>query len=372
MAGQVPPPYGGQNIMIQTAVAQFAAWPECESVHLPFFFTSDLQTARTVGWGKLIELVRVIGRLLRIRLGGAIDVLLYPSGGPQTVPIIRDILLLPWMLLFAKRVIVHFHAAGIADRLPLERPSMLRTMLAALYPQAFAAVVMTEFNRRDPAAFGIWRVIVRPHKIPDEFDPSIAPKHVSSAGKRLLYVGHLHPDKGTDALLRAFAALRANNAELSLELVGECLPPWSRAELDGQIEELGIGTDVTLSGVLTGRAKAEAFAQADLFVFPTIAPYESFGLVMIEAMMWSLPIVASDWRGNAEVLTAAPEGLLFPVSAPLDRNLQSALEHAMERQEQWREWGKINRATFERQYREQPGELWLARPVLASVRAEGP
>src|SRR3712207_6193578 len=102
--------------MIQKAVAQFAAAPECDAVHLPFHFTSDFQQARKAGVGKLLELLKIIGRLLRIRARGRIDLLIYPSGGPQTVPIIRDLLLLPWMLLFARKAVLHFHAAGIADR----------------------------------------------------------------------------------------------------------------------------------------------------------------------------------------------------------------------------------------------------------------
>ncbi len=86
----------------------------CESVHLPFYLTPDFKSARS-GVGKVLELIKVIGRLFRIRLAGPIDLLLYPTGGSQSVSIIRDIFLLPWVLMLSRRVVLHFHAAGIAD-----------------------------------------------------------------------------------------------------------------------------------------------------------------------------------------------------------------------------------------------------------------
>lgn len=353
--------------MIQKAVAQFAALPDCESIHLRFFFTSDFQKARKASIGKLLELLRVIGRLLRIRLRGPIDLLLYPTGGPQTVPIVRDILLLPWMLLLSRRVMLHFHAAGVADRFAAEPKSLLCVLLRAAYRRVFGAVVMADFNRRDPELFGITNVLVRPHCIRDESDAALLVGKRKSQDKRLLYVGHLHPDKGTDALLRAFAEIRAQHPDATLELVGECLPPWTEAELGALLGNLGLAGGVTLSGVLTGRRKAEAYARANLFVFPTVAPYESFGLVLVEAMMWSLPIVASEWRGNQDVLTPAYGGVTFPVREPLAEQIRRAFDQALAQRSRWEEWGEANRALFQDRYQEKDGELWLAQPIVAQL-----
>jgi glycosyltransferase involved in cell wall biosynthesis len=364
VAGQVPPPYGGQNIMIQKAVAQFATHPNCESIHLPFFFTPDFQTARTGSFRKALELVRVIGRLLRIRMKGPIDLFLYPTGGPQTVPIIRDILLLPWILLLSRRVVLHFHAAGIADRFSDRKRHPLYLLISTAYSRAFAAIVMTEFNRRDPTFFNIKNVLVQPHRIDDEFDPSLV-KRGDGSGRRLLYVGHLCADKGTDQLLRAFAAIRKNHPDLKLELVGECLPPFTPEQLSGLLDELQIASDVKLSGVLTGREKWEAFGRADLFVFPTIAPYESFGVVLVEAMIWRLPIVASRWRGNLDVLTSRAGGVCFSISPFLERDIKSALQEALDQQSNWAEWGAINRAIFEQHYKASPDKPWLAEAVFS-------
>lgn len=363
IAGQVPPPFGGQNIMIQKALAQFAGSSSCKTVHLPFFFTLDLGQSRKGSGRKLLELMRVIFRLLYIRLTGPIDLLLFPTGGPQHVPMIRDILLLPWVLLMSRRIVLHFHAAGIADEFARHPHSLTTSLLRRLYSKAFGAVVMTEFNSRDPAAAGIRRMCVVPYHIGDDFDSTLVARG-DLTRIRLLYVGHLCEDKGTPQLIEAIALLRKTYPNLTLDLVGECLPPFSEQELSRLLDRLEVRSHVRVKGLLTGRAKAEAFGHADLFVFPSVAPYESFGLVLVEAMSWQLPIVASDWRGNAEVLTAQAGAVCFPVTSLLSEDIRNALEDAIPQRHRWKEWGMKNRSIFEDRYKEVPGAEWLVKPLL--------
>ena len=361
--------------MIQKAIAQFARSARCETVHLPFFFTPQLKSARKRHPRKAFELIRVIARLFRIRLRGPIDILLYPTGGPQNVAIVRDLFLLPWVFLFSRRVVLHFHAAGIADQLEAGSSSVIARLLRFVYSKAFAAIVMTDFNLRDPKAVGITRILVLPWRVIDDLDPGLV-RRGDDGVVRILHVGHLCADKGTPQLLEAFAVLRRNHPELELELVGECLPPFSEELLDKLIDDLGIRSHVRLSGLLTGRAKAEAFGRADLFVFPTIAPYESFGLVLAEAMAWKLPIVASEWRGNFDVLTPRAGAVSFPVSDSLPRDIATAMEHALQERAKWHEWGEINRSIFEERYREDENEERLLGPLLSliepAVAAAGP
>src|SRR5438552_2936329 len=343
VAGQVPPPYGGQNLMIQKTIAQFARSDRCETVHLPFFFTPELKAARKGHPRKAFELVRVIGRLVRIRGRGPIEILLYPTAGPQIVSMVRDLLLLPWVFLFSRRVILHFHAAGIADQLEADSFRVIARLLRFVYRKAFAAIVMTNFGVRDPRAVGIERILVLPWRVADDFDPVLL-RRGGEGVVRLLHVGHLCADKGTPQLLEAFTALRPNHPELELELVGECLPPFNEERLEKLIDDLGIRSHVRRSGLLTGFSKAEAFGRADLFVFPTIAPYESFGLVLAEAMAWKLPVVASRWRGNSDVLTPNAGAVTFPVSSLLPQNIATALEQALHERFKWQQWGEINRS----------------------------
>ena len=364
IAGQTPPPIGGQAIMIARILDELRAQSSFEVIHLPFYFTRDVRRTRRAGLDKLLEFFAVLWRLAVIRASGPIDALLYPVGGPQLVPLVRDVCLLPWMLLASRKVIFHFHAGGIAETIH-DHPYLLRKVVRFLYRKGDAAIVMTEFGRRDAAALGIDDVKVVPHALEDTYDPQIVSRNAGSQA-RLLYVGHLCEEKGTPALLEAFASLRKTEPNCSLELVGECLPPYSEDELKSSIRRLGLENVVELSGVLSGKEKWDRFARADLFVFPSLAP-ESFGLVTVEAMMWALPVVACDWRGNREILGESFGGVCFSPGDNLAVSLANALREAFAQRENWVQWGKRNRQIFENKYKADNFPARFARALDALV-----
>ncbi len=334
--------------MIARILDELRARSSFDVVHLPFFFTRDVKRARRAGFDKVFELFAVLWRLLKIRSDGTIDALLYPVGGPQLVPLVRDVCLLPWILLASKEVIFHFHAGGIAETIH-HHPLLLRKIVRFLYGKGEAAIVMTEFGKRDPLSVGINNIKVVAHTLEDTYDPDAVRGKTESLA-RLLYVGHLCEEKGTSALLEAFAALRKTGEQCTLELVGECLPPYSEEEMKSHIRSLGIEKSVRLPGLLPGNEKWNSFAQASLFVFPSLAP-ESFGLVTVEAIMWGLPVVACDWRGNREILGQSFGGICFSPGSNLATSLTDALRKAFAQRENWTQWGQRNRLIFENKYK---------------------
>lgn len=341
VAGQVPPPVGGQNAMVLDLLRELQANPLARVEHLPFHFTKDTQAARKGSFGKLVELVKVIGRLLALRLRGPIDLLIFPPGGPQRVPICRDLLLLPWMLMVSRETVLHFHAAGIAET--LKNADLLPRCAAWLYGRCRHAVVMTHFNRCDPESCGISEIHVVPHVLTDTYDEKEIERDPGRI--RLFAMGHLCEDKGTRRLIEAVGMLRKDFPEILLELAGEPLSPYTHDELEADLKKAGLEGFVALAGVVSGEEKRRAFGRADLYVFPSTAPYESFGLVVVEALMWGLPIVASRWRGNEDVVGSSEGCVLF---APADSAtaLADGLREMIHRREKWLELGRQNRQRF--------------------------
>jgi glycosyltransferase involved in cell wall biosynthesis len=344
VAGQIPPPQGGQNLMIAQTLDQLRKDDSFETVHWPFFFSRDLKTMRRVRFGKIVELIRCLWRLLRIRIQGPINLLIYPAGGPHFVPIVRDICLLPVARLASRRLVIQFHAAGIAEK--LREPNIFHRLLVSLTRRADSAVVMTRYNRVDPESMGMRKIDIIPYRLKDESGGRRKP-FLPIGPARFLYVGHLCADKGTPDLLEAFGNVLRDYPNLRLELVGEPLVPYDWPTLELDVERFGLKNALDLSGVLTGAEKWRAFAEADLFIFPTVAPYESFGLVLVEAMMFGLPILATDWRGNRDVLGNEPGGILFSPGRPLAKQIESAIRHGLTNRIQWPIWGKANRERFE-------------------------
>ncbi len=353
VAGQTPPPTGGQNVMVARLLEELRRDERWSVEHLEFRFTPSFSTVRQAKFSKVWELLKVYGRLLRIVLRyGRADLLIYPSGGPQAVPMVRDILLLPMVRLATKRLWVQFHAAGIADRLE-QRSGVLEVLVRAVYRPVDGAIVMTDYNRGDPEALGIGWVEVIPHRLEDE-NPACKLPDYSERPLRLLHAGHLYDLKGTPQLVEAFGRVAGQFPEWRLVLMGEFLPPYSEEQCRTRCRELGIEGRVDILGVLRGEDKAVQFGRSHLFVFASVAPYESFGLVMAEAMMWGLPMVVSNWRGNRDVSGNSAE--YFSVQRMMPDNLAMALKGLLHNFDVLRNKAERSRQRYVSSYRQERNE----------------
>jgi glycosyltransferase involved in cell wall biosynthesis len=66
--------------------------------------------------------------------------------------------------------------------------------------------------------------------------------------------------------------------------------------------------DVTFTGALTGETLAEAFASADVFVFPSRT--DTYGIVLLEAMASGVPVAAYPVTGPKDVVPHGSCGFL--------------------------------------------------------------
>lgn len=139
-------------------------------------------------------------------------------------------------------------------------------------------------------------------------------------GKRfLLYLSRIHPKKGCDLLIQAFAENIAHlPAEVELVVAGPDQIGWV-PELQAMANKLGVASRIHWPGMLTGEVKWGAFRSADALILPS--HQENFGFVVAEAMACAIPVLVSDkvniWREVRE----AQAGLVEPDTADGIRNL---------------------------------------------------
>jgi glycosyltransferase involved in cell wall biosynthesis len=117
-------------------------------------------------------------------------------------------------------------------------------------------------------------------------------------GKKLaLFIGRIHPKKGCDLLIEAFAKVLRQHPDWHLVIAGPDQVGW-RDKLNAQVEKLGLAPRVTWTGMVTGAVKWGALRAAEIFVLPS--HQENFGIVVAEALAASVPVLISNkvniWR----------------------------------------------------------------------------
>jgi len=117
----------------------------------------------------------------------------------------------------------------------------------------------------------------------------------------LLFLSRIHPKKGLDMLIQAFAKTSKDHPGLELVVAGPD-QVGLQAELQQLAEKLSIGDKITWTGMLKGDMKWGAYHAAEAFILPS--HQENFGIVVAEALSCSLPVLISNkvniWQEIAE------------------------------------------------------------------------
>ncbi|HYP15588.1 MAG TPA: glycosyltransferase, partial [Opitutus sp.] len=108
-----------------------------------------------------------------------------------------------------------------------------------------------------------------------------------------LFLGRIHPKKGVDLLLHAYAAVaKAAPGPLpALVIAGPCSDPRYRASLDRIVATLPDRCQVIWPGMIDGEAKWGALRAAEAFVLPS--HQENFGIAVAEALAVGTPVLIS-------------------------------------------------------------------------------
>jgi glycosyltransferase involved in cell wall biosynthesis len=135
----------------------------------------------------------------------------------------------------------------------------------------------------------------------------------------LLFLSRIHPKKGCELLIQAFAEVVATVCpDLDLVMAGPDQVGWT-PELKSQAHILGIGNRVHWPGMLKGDVKWGAFRSADAMILPS--HHENFGFVVAEAMACSTPVLISNKVNIWREVQSSQAGLVEPDTLEGTRNL---------------------------------------------------
>ncbi|MCK4892199.1 MAG: glycosyltransferase family 4 protein [Candidatus Pacebacteria bacterium] len=233
-----------------------------------------------------------IGLSLEIKKN-TVDVLFIPS---HTIPIIHP-----------KKTIVTIHGLefkyyptsySFKEKLFLE----LNTFIAVKWSNKI--IVPSESTKKDLIKFykvDSDKIKVVYHGVSSIKYPVLSIKHNNQYSFNILFIGRLEKRKNLVNLIKAFDIFKKRyeirDTKSKLILVGK--KGFGFDEIKKTIQESPYRKDIILKDYVSEDEKNKLYKKADLFILPSL--YEGFGLPILEAMSYGVPVVCSNSSSLLEV-----------------------------------------------------------------------
>ncbi|MDB5893303.1 MAG: hypothetical protein JWQ88_834 [Rhodoferax sp.] len=205
-------------------------------------------------------------------------------------------------------LLLSFHGADLTNL--EDSPPAVKALWQAVLPGIAGMVVCSQSLGRQLNTFfgqGVRSQVVY-NGLEARAFANIAARAPGTPGRTVLNVGKFEKKKGQDVLIRAFGRLAGDHPDLRLSLVGavaDALPA-----LQALCAELNLNERVDFHVNVPHPEVGAHFQAATVFVLPSRS--EPFGIVLLEAGAFSLPVVASHVGGVPEIVSDGQTGLLVP------------------------------------------------------------
>lgn len=121
------------------------------------------------------------------------------------------------------------------------------------------------------------------------FDKTL-PAETEKVPNTILYVGTIEERKGLIYLVEGFKYLSPElRSKITVNIIGKVVEPYYKQKLDNMIEDLGLTEIFKFHGHVSEDVLLQQYSQSQIFAFPSLL--EGYGMVLIEAMKYRLPVV---------------------------------------------------------------------------------
>lgn len=254
---------------------------------------------------KLVSILKLYSQIIAYLVKHNID-LCYLTINASGVAWFKELVIVVILKSFQVPVIYHYHNKGV-------RQNANSFWKKQLYKFQFAktkSILLSSLLENDISQFVAKSdIFTCPNGIPNS--SNLIHENKPRGLCQILFLSNLIESKGVYVLLDACQILKDRNILFRCVFIGR-EGDISCNQLKKKIEQLGLEEFVEYQGKKYGFEKEKAFADSDIFAFPTFYHNECFPLVALEAMQYALPIISTYEGAIPELVLDGTTGYIVP------------------------------------------------------------
>lgn len=254
--------------------------------------------------------------------------LCYVTPNAKGVPFYKDFCVVMVLKMMKQKVIVHYHNKGVATR----QNNGFDNLLYKIFFKNLKVILLAENLYSDVKKYVNHKdIYICPNGIPIHKSLPAVPKDKFN----ILFLSNMMKEKGVWDLMKACNLLKRKRYDFHCYFVGQ----WSditQEEFEKKRIEYALQDYITACGAKYSTEKDFFFSQTDVFIFPT--HNEAFGLVLLEAMRYNIPCIATNEGGIPSIIEENKTG--FIIRKHSSEEIAGKIEYFMKHPEQLVAMGK--------------------------------
>lgn len=275
--------------------------------------------------------------LFRIFKGLVKTDIVYVTMGSSRLGFTRDLFIILMTVFFRRKLVFHLHGGGYYDFYQ-ECPSFLKFMIRHALGSVDRIIVLGDLLRKQFCflpEIDRQKIVVVANGLPVKDIPVQEFKTISvDKPLKILYLSNMIPSKGYLQALEACKRLKNNKISFVCDFAGEFMstgslndsvnPNSAQNHFLDLISEYNLVDEVSFHGLVRGKEKQKLFREANIFLLPTNYSGEGQPISIIEALSYSVPVIATRFRGIPEQIDDGKNGILIDSASP--SNIINAIE----------------------------------------------
>lgn len=246
--------------------------------------------------------------------------------------------------LFGRKVVIHQHNKGMVK--DVDRP-IYRWLLPMVYRHTKVILLSWRLYVDIEKVVKREQVMICPNGIPDTNCSKTSVERHNDVS-HILFLSNLIVSKGVLVLLDALNILKERGYQFVCDFVGGETKELNGRRFAHEIETRGLEGIAVYHGRKYGKDKEDFLQMADMLVFPTYYFNECFPLVILEAMMYGLPVISTDEGGIRDEVKDGKNGF---VVKPHDAvALADAIQRLLDDKDARQTMGAEGRRMFKEQF----------------------